>query len=107
MVNIANMMKQAQAMQKKMVEAQEELAKKEYTGSAGGGVVTVTIDGKGEMLRVKIAPELVNPEEVEILEDLLVAAFNEAKKKQTEDSESSMSGLMGGMKLPGGMQFPF
>lgn len=107
MVNIANMMKQAQAMQKKMVEAQEELAKKEYTGSAGGGVVAITIDGKGEMLRVKIDPELAKPEEVEILEDLIVAAFNEAKKKQVEDSESSMSGLMGGMKLPGGMQFPF
>ncbi len=107
MVNIANMMKQAQAMQKKMIEAQEELAKKEYTGNAGGGVVSVSIDGKGEMLKVKIAPDIANAEEVEILEDLIVAAFNEAKKKQIEDSESSMSGLMGGMKLPGGMQFPF
>ncbi len=107
MVNIANMMKQAQAMQKKMMDAQEELAKKEYTGNAGGGVVAITIDGKGSLLKVKIAKELANPEELEILEDLIVAAFNDAKKKQNEDSESNLSGLMGGMNLPAGLKFPF
>ena len=101
------MMKQAQAMQKKMLEAQDELAKKEYLGNAGGGVVSVAMDGKGCLVKVTIAKEMANPDEVEILEDLLVAAFNDAKKKQSEDSESSMSGLMGGMNLPAGMKFPF
>lgn len=107
MVNMANMMKQAQAMQKKMVEEQEKLAAKEYEGSAGGGVVSLTINGKGEMLKIKISQEMLSPDEVEMLEDLVVAAFNDAKKKQTEDSESSMSGLMGGMNLPAGMKMPF
>lgn len=107
MVNMANMMKQAQAMQKKMVEQQEKLASQEYTGSAGGGVVSLTINGKGEMLKIKISQEMLSPDEVEMLEDLVVAAFNDAKKKQTEDSESSMSGLMGGMNLPAGMKMPF
>ena len=107
MVNIANMMKQAQAMQSKMAAEQEKLAKQEYTGSAGGGVVDITVSGKGELLKIKISKELMDPEEVEILEDLVVAAFNEAKKKQTEDSESSMSGMMGGMNLPAGMKMPF
>jgi nucleoid-associated protein EbfC len=107
MVNIANMMKQAQAMQTKMAAEQEKLAKQEYTGSSGGGVVDITVSGKGELLKIKISKELMDPEEVEILEDLVVAAFNEAKKKQTEDSESSMSGMMGGMNLPAGMKMPF
>lgn len=107
MVNIANMMKQAQAMQKKMMEAQEKLAQQQYVGNAGGGVVSVTIDGQGNMLKVKVSKELANPEEIEILEDLLVAAFNDAKKKQTEDAESNMGDLMGGMNLPAGMRFPF
>ncbi|MEK6733637.1 MAG: YbaB/EbfC family nucleoid-associated protein [Pseudomonadota bacterium] len=107
MVNIANMMKQAQAMQKKMLETQEELSKKEYTGNAGGGVVSITIDGKGFLNKVKISQELANPEEIEILEDLIVAAFNDAKKKQSEDSESSLSGVMGGMNMPAGLKFPF
>lgn len=107
MVNIANMMKQAQAMQKKMLDAQEELAKKEYIGNSGGGVVSVSVDGKGNLSKIKIAKELVNPDEVEILEDLIVAAFNDAKKKQSEDSEESLSGVMGGMNLPAGLKFPF
>ncbi len=107
MVNIANMMKQAQNMQKKMLEAQEKLAKQEYVGSSGGGVVSIAINGGGELLKVKISKELANPDEIEILEDLIVAAFNDAKKKQTEDSEANMSGLMGGMNLPAGMKFPF
>ena len=107
MVNIANMMKQAQAMQQKMVEEQEKLGAKEYSGNAGGGVVNVAINGKGELMKVKIAKEMASPDEVEILEDLIVAAFNDAKRKQTEDAESSMSGLMGGLNLPAGMKFPF
>lgn len=107
MVNIAQMMKQAQAMQKQMVDAQEKLAQQEYLGSAGGGVVNITISGKGEILKIKISKELMVPDEVEILEDLVVAAFNDAKKKQTEDSESNLSGMMGGMNLPAGFKLPF
>lgn len=107
MVNVANMMKQAQAMQKKMLEEQEKLAAQEYTGQAGGGVVSISMNGKGDLLKVQIAKELANPDEVEILEDLIIAAFNDAKKKQSEDSESSMSGLMGGMNLPSGLKLPF
>lgn len=106
-MNIAGMMKQAQAMQKKMLEAQEKLAQQEYTGNAGGGVVVVVISGTGELLKIKISKEMMLPDEVEILEDLIVAAFNDAKKKQNEDSESNMSGLMSGMNLPAGMKFPF
>ena len=101
------MMKQAQAMQKKMLEAQDKLAQQEYTGSAGGGAVLITIDGKGYLSKIKISKELLAPEEVEILEDLVVAAFNDAKKKQSDESEDSMSGLMGGMNLPAGLKFPF
>jgi len=107
MVNIAQMMKQAQAMQKKMLDAQEELAKKEYSGTAGGGAVTITLNGKGDILKIKISKEMLNPEEGEILEDLIVAAFNDAKKKQAEDAESNFSGMMGGMNLPAGLKFPF
>jgi len=106
-MNINKMMEQAKVMQQKMVDAQEELAQKEYVGQSGGDVVSITIDGKGSLLKVKIAKELADPEEVEILEDLIVAAFNDAKKKQTEDSESNMSSLMGGMGLPAGMKLPF
>ncbi len=107
MVNVANMMKQAQAMQKKMLDEQEKLAQLEYIGNAGGGVVSVTINGKAELIKVKIAKEMMVADEVEILEDLLIAAFNDAKKKQSDDAESSMSNLMGGFNLPAGMKFPF
>lgn len=107
MVNIANMMKQAQSMQKKMLEAQEKLAEQEYVGNAGGGVVSLTINGKGDLLKIKISMELASPDEIEILEDLIVAAFNDAKKKLNEDSENNFSGLMGGMNLPAGFKLPF
>ncbi len=106
-MNIAGMMKQAQAMQQKMLQAQEKLAQQEYSGNSGGGLVNVTLNGKGELLKVNLAKEIISPDEVDILEDLIVAAFNDAKKKQNEDSENSMSGLMGGMNLPAGMKFPF
>jgi len=107
MVNVANMMKQAQAMQKKMLDEQEKLSQLEYVGNAGGSVVNVTINGKAELIRVKISKEMMIPDEVEILEDLLVAAFNDAKKKQGDDAEASMSSLMNGLNLPAGMKFPF
>lgn len=107
MVNIAQMMKQAQAMQKKIIDAQEKLSSQEYSGSAGGGAVTITINGKSEMIKVKVFKELLIPEEVEILEDLITAAFNDAKKKQSEDADSNLSGMMGNMNLPAGFKMPF
>ena len=107
MVNVANMMKQAQAMQKKMLDEQEKLAQVHYVGHSGGNVVNVTINGKADLIGIKISKEMMIPDEVEILEDLVVAAFNDAKKKQSEEAESSMSSLMGGLNLPAGMKLPF
>jgi len=100
-------MKQAQMMQKKVEEAQAELASKEYNGISGGGMVEITIDGKSTMKKIKIAKEIIDPEEVEVLEDLITAAYNDAKKKQEDDSSNIMGGLMGGVKMPPGLKMPF
>ena len=102
-MNINQIMKQAQQMQKKLEQMQEEMAHKTYEGSAGGGTVKVTITGKSEMQKISLAKEIVDPEDIEVLEDLIVAAFNDAKKKAEEDSAS----MMGGFQLPGGMKLPF
>lgn len=99
------LMKQAQNMQKKMVQAQEELAKKEFEGSSGGGMVHVKLNGKNEMVNLSIDPSLIDAEEKEMLEDLIVAAFNDAKKKVDEGTNDAMSGVAGG--LPPGMKMPF
>lgn len=107
MFNMNQIMKQAQEMQKKMQMMQEELEKKEFEGKSGGGVVTVIINGKGALLKVNIDPKMINQEEKEILEDLIVAAFNEAKQKADQSSESTMSGMLGGMGLPPGFKLPF
>jgi len=107
MMNMNNLLKQAQAMQKKMLEAQEELSKKEYNGSAGGGAVKVIMSGKAELKSITLDPEIVNKDDIEILEDLIKAAFNDAKAKVDSENEGSMSGLMGGMQMPPGMKFPF
>jgi DNA-binding YbaB/EbfC family protein len=77
------------------------------TGSAGGGMVSVTVNGKGEARQVKIDPSLVDPEETEVLEDLIVAAFNDAKAKVEAHVAEEMSKLTGGLNLPGGMKLPF
>ena len=106
-MNINQIMKQAQMMQKKMEEMQADLATKEYTGISGGNMVEITIDGKGTMKKVHLAKEIVDPEDIEVLEDLILAAFNDAKKKQEEDSNDVMGGMMGGMKMPPGMKMPF
>ena len=106
-MNINQIMKQAQMMQKKVEEAQAALAEKEYVGSSGGGMVEVTIDGKAIMKKVKLAKEAIDPSEVEMLEDLIVAAFNDAKRKQDEDSQGIMGDLMGGMKMPAGFKGSF
>ena len=105
--NFGDMMKQAQEMQKKMKELQEGLANLEVEGSSGGGLVKITVTGKGEVKKIKIDPSLMKPEESEILEDLIVAAFNEAKKKSEEASAEEMKKLTGGLNLPPGFKMPF
>ena len=101
--NMTNLMKQAQRMQRQMEEKTKELEEKEYTATVGGGVVTVTVSGKKEVVSVKIAPEAVDPDDVEMLEDLIVAATNEAFRQMEEDSAAAMAKLTGGM----GGGFPF
>jgi hypothetical protein len=101
------LMKQAQAMQKKMIEHHEKKASQEYTGSSGGGMVNFTMNGKGEALKLKIDPSIVDKNEVDVLEDLILAAFNDAKKKMDSSSEDEMSGMLGGLGLPPGFKLPF
>jgi DNA-binding YbaB/EbfC family protein len=107
MKNIANFMKQAQEMQTKMTAMQEQLATLTVEGQAGGFMVTVTMSCKGEIRQVKIDPSLLKPEEVDILEDLIMAACNDAKAKAETLVAEEMAKITGGLKLPGGMQLPF
>jgi DNA-binding YbaB/EbfC family protein len=107
MKNLGQMMKQAQAMQAKMQEMQAALERTEVTGVAGAGMVTVTVSGKGEMRRVKIDPKLVDPSEVEVLEDLIVAAANDARAKVEAQMQAEMAKLTGGLQLPPGFKLPF
>ena len=103
--NMANLMKQAQKMQRQMEEQQKEMETKEFTATAGGGAVEITVSGTREVLIVKLAEEVVDPDDIEMLEDLIVAATNEALRKVEEASASAMSKLTGG--LGGGMGLPF
>ena len=107
MKNIGQIMKQAQQMQTKMAELQEQLAALEVSGSAGGGMVQVTMSGKGELRGVKIDPTLANQDDVEVLEDLIMAAANDAKAKVEVRVQEEMQKLTGGLQLPPGMQLPF
>jgi DNA-binding YbaB/EbfC family protein len=107
MKNLGNMLKQAQELQSKMADVQAKLSDVELDGSAGGGMVTVTLNGKGEMRRVKIDPTLVEPNEVDILEDLLIAAFNDAMVKVEAYVQEEMGKLTGGLNLPAGLKLPF
>lgn len=95
--NMSQLMKQAQRMQRQMEEAQAQLEEAEMTGTAGGGVVEVTVSGKKEITKIKIDPEAVDPEDVEMLEDLVMAAANEALRKVDEVSQASMSKFTGGL----------
>ncbi len=97
------MLKQAQALQRKLAKAQEEMASKEVTGSAGGGTVTAVMRGDGTLMRVEIDPEAVDPEEVELLQDMVVAAVNEALRAAKELETQMMGGLAGGLGLPPGL----
>ncbi len=107
MKNLGQMMKQAQEMQAKMAEMQEQLAEIEVTGASGGGMIQVTLNGKGEMRKVAIDPALANPDEVEVLQDLIVAATNDAKVKVEAQAAQCMSELTGGLNLPPGFKLPF
>ena len=104
--NMNNLMKQAQKMQKQMEENQRALEEKEFTASAGGGVVEVTISGRREITKVTLKEEVVDPDDIEMLEDLIVAATNEALRKVDEESNAVMSKLTGGLGGLGG-GFPF
>ncbi len=104
--NMANLMKQAQKMQRQMEENQKALEEKEFTAKAGGGAVEVTVSGKKEITKVTLAQEVVDPDDVEMLEDLIMAAVNEALRMVEEESSSAMSALTGGMGGLGG-GFPF
>ena len=95
-----NMIKQAQKMQQDMQKMQEELENKEYTAQAGGGVVSATVSGKHELKSLAIDPEAVDPEDEEMLQDLIVAAVNEAMRTAASDAAASMGQLTGGLNLP-------
>ena len=101
--NMTNLMKQAQRMQRQMEEQAKELEEKQYTAAAGGGAVTVTVSGKKEVVSVKISPDAVDPDDVEMLEDMIMAAVNEAFRQMEDASSQAMSKLTGGM----GGGFPF
>lgn len=98
--NMNNLMKQAQKMQRQMEEAKKSLDEKEYSAKAGGGAVEVKMSGKKELLSVKLTEEVVDPDDIEMLEDLIVAAVNEAIRAVDEDASKTMGQLTGGMGMP-------
>ena len=107
MKNLTQMMKQAQEMQSKMAELQERLADIEVDGQSGAGMVRAVLDGKGFLRRIKIDPTLVDPNDIEVLEDLVVAAVNDGKTKVEARVQEETQRLMGGLKLPPGVKLPF
>lgn len=106
-MNIMGMMKQAQEIQARMQRVQEELAAMEIGGESGGGLVAVTLNGKGEMRRIRIDPSLMKPGEAEILEDLILAATQDAKGKVESTMAEKMKEVTGGLPLPPGLKLPF
>src|SRR5262249_14382552 len=106
-MNIGQMMKQVQDMQAKMAEMQNRLAETEVIGQSGGGLVTATMNGKGELRRIKIDPKAVEPAEIEMLEDLIVAACADAKAKAEARAGEETQKMMGGLQLPPGVKLPF
>jgi DNA-binding YbaB/EbfC family protein len=105
--DLMGMMKQAKELQEKMQGLQTEIAAMEAIGTSGAGLVTVTVDGKGGLKTVKIDPSLANPDELEILEDLIVAAARDARAKADAQAESKMRELTAGLPLPAGLKLPF
>jgi nucleoid-associated protein EbfC len=98
---MGNIMKQAQQMQQKMLKIQEEMAERTVEASVGGGMVTVVANGRSEVISVKIEPQAVDPDDIEMLEDLVLAGVNEALRKAQEMMANEMTKLTGGMKIPG------
>ena len=107
MKNLAGLMKQASQMQAKMAEMQAKMEAMEIEGAAGAGMVTVTLSGKSELKSVRIDPKLADPGELEMLQDLIVAAHADAKRKVEAVMASEMEQATGGMQLPGGLKLPF
>jgi nucleoid-associated protein EbfC len=107
MKNLAGLMKQAQQMQSKMQEMQTKLEALEITGESGAGLVKVTLNGKSDLRRIKIDPKIIDPADVEMLEDLILAAHRDAKTKIEAVSSEEMQKVTGGMQLPPGMKLPF
>jgi nucleoid-associated protein EbfC len=107
MKNIAGLMKQAQQMQQKMAEMQAKLDAVEIVGVSGAGLVQVTLNGKGVMKRIKVDPKLADPAEIDMLEDLILAAHTDAKEKIDQMAEAEMKNATGGMNLPAGLKLPF
>jgi DNA-binding YbaB/EbfC family protein len=105
--NLNQLMKQAQQMQTRMAEMQAKLAEVELQGQSGGGMVTALMNGKGELKRIKLDKSIVDPEEIEMLEDLIIAAVGDAKNKIETHVASETQKLMGGLPLPPGMKLPF
>jgi len=100
-MNQAAMMKQAQKMQQELLRMQEEQENKTYTAAAGGGVVTATVNGKHELVNLEINPDVVDPDDVEMLQDMVIAAVNEAMRAADTDAANNMSRLTGGLNLGG------
>lgn len=107
MTNLGKILKQAQELPAKMAVMQEKLAELEVTGAAAGGMVRVTLNGKGEAKKLSIDPSVVKAEDTSLLEDLILAAFHAAKAEQAEAAREMMSEVTGGLPLPPGMQLPF
>ena len=97
----AIMMKKIQHMQEEMAQVQEEVENSEFTSSSGGGAVEVTVNGRHEAIRIKMDPEIVDPEEIEMLEDMIIAAFNESVRKANDAMEQGMERAKGGLSIPG------
>ena len=100
-MNMNNLMKQAQQMQKRMLDIQEELATRTVEATVGGGMITAVVNGQQELMSLTISPEVVDPDDIEMLEDLIVAAVNEARHQAQELMTQEMSKLTGGVKIPG------
>jgi DNA-binding YbaB/EbfC family protein len=107
MKNLSGLMKQAQQMQAKMQEMQSRLEAMEVEGSSGAGLVAVTLNGRGDLRRVRIDPKLADPDEMEMLQDLVVAAHADAKQKIEQMAADEMQKMTGGLNLPPGMKLPF
>jgi len=107
MKNLSGLMKQAQQMQEKMQEMQSRLETMEVQGEAGAGLVTVTMNGKGDLRHVRIDPKVIDPSDAEMLQDLIVAAHANARQKVEAATAAEMQKVTGGMQLPPGMKLPF